>query len=170
MQTAGRLSKSVWSLHLIQLFLWVSFKQAPSCCQRQLSPHKKLWWPAWRTILHEWIERPILLCAFDMALYNRLLRERYLIWLYDGTKRGRAFNIFSLIHFETTLEHDVHSMSHQGVPDIFFDWCKRRRINPKSLSYCFEPTNESGKWEWKTPKVMKQVEQLKAIIDLLCCG
>jgi len=100
----------------------------------------------WISILHEWVDKPIHLCAFDMALCNRLLRERYLIWLQDETRRG-TFNIFSHIHFQTTLEHDKHGMSHQGVPDTFFDWCKKRQINPKSLSYCFEPTNESEIWE-----------------------
>ena len=99
----------------------------------------------WISILHEWIDKPVLLCAFDMALCNRSLREQYLIWLHVAT-RG-TFHIFSHIHFETTLEHGKHGMSHQGVPDTFFDWCKKRQINPKSLSYCFEPTNESEIWE-----------------------
>ena len=57
-------------------------------------------------------------------------------------------------------------MSQQGVYGAFFDWCKERQINPKSLSYYFELTNERGKWEAKiskkASKVMKQVEQLKA--------
>jgi len=105
-----------------------------------------------------------------MALCNRLLRERYLLWLHDETKTRGTFNIFSHIHFETTLGHDKLGMSHQGVPDAFFDWCGRRQITPKSLSYYFEPKNERGKWEWKiskkASKVMKQVEQLKAYYRL----
>ena len=124
----------------------------------------------WISILHEWISKPITLCAFDVALCNRLLRERYLIWLYEKT-RG-TFNVFSHIHFETTLEHSKHGMLHQDVPDSFFDWCKRRQINPKSLSYYFEQTNEQGKWEWKISKeafkVMKQVEQLNVYYRLDC--
>jgi len=91
---------------------------------------------------------------------------------HDESRRG-TFNIFSHIHFETTIfDHAQFGMSHQGVPDTFFDWCKRRQINPKSFSYCFEPTNEGGKWEWKisnnASKVMKQVEQLKSYCILGC--
>jgi len=64
-------------------------------------------------------------------------------------------------------------MSHQGVPATFFDWCKRRQINSKSLSYCFKQPNERGKWEYKiskkASKVMKQVlEQLKTYCGLDC--
>jgi len=120
----------------------------------------------WISILHEWIDKPIILCAFDIAFCNRLLRERYLMWLHVET-RG-TFNVFSHIHFKTTLEHETHGMSHQGVPDTFFDWCVRKQINPKSLSYYFvEHSNESDKkWECKVSKeackVMKQVEQLNA--------
>ena len=78
----------------------------------------------WISILHEWINKPIFLCAFDIALCNRLLREIYLIWLHDKTTNG-AFNIFSHhIHFETTHQHGNYGMSHQGVPATFFDWCK----------------------------------------------
>jgi len=113
------------------------------------------------SILHEWIDKPTLLCDFDVALCNRLLRERYLIWLQT---RG-TFNIFSQIHFET-LQHSKHDIAHRDVHAALFDWCERRQIIPKSLSYCFEPTNEQGKWEWKASKkaskVMKQLEQLKA--------
>ena len=73
----------------------------------------------WISILHEWIDKPILLCAFDLALCNRLLREQYLLWLRE---RG-TFNIFSHIHFEITVGHDKFGMSQQGVYDTFFDWC-----------------------------------------------
>jgi len=73
----------------------------------------------WMTMLNEWFGQAITLCAFDIALCNRLLREKYYVWL-------RSTSImFAKLYFKIKTE---------GERGLFLNWCLKRKIHPKAIS------------------------------------
>ena len=82
----------------------------------------------WLTILNEWVDRGISLCALDAALCNKCLRNSYLQWL------RLAPSTFMLRNMKFELMRSAKKMP---VADSFLYWCKKRNVYPKLLSMYF---------------------------------
>jgi len=110
------------------------------------------------SILHEWIDKPILLCTFDMAICNRLLRDRYLIWLHDKITRG-TLKTLSLTSTLKQFLYMTNLVCH-------ITWCllwlvqEKTKTNNSKISFLLfwtdhwtrEMWNLSGKYQRKHPK------------------
>ena len=80
----------------------------------------------WITILYEWMDKTTTLCAFDMALCNQVLRERYLRWFQPAPAVAQLSNIpFEIVQSKRNMS--------QNTLELFFTWCKKRKIYQKSL-------------------------------------
>jgi len=106
----------------------------------------------WVSILSEWIGKDKALGAFDAALCNKLLRDRYLWWLQQSSL------IYAKLLFDTTRCPMNFS---RCVPGGFLYWCDRRKIRPKLMSMATTAKSCKEVFEKDCWRVLQDVELLK---------